>query len=91
MPNFLRKYWLEIIASFPVFIVVRYLEWVGFAQRASEGQEIARTLRQIKAAARSSRLLRFLVSIQNFKLYGRVKKFWQKPDMRHHMRKNKRK
>lgn len=84
MPNFLKKYWLEIIASFPLFLVVRFLEFAGLAQRAAEGQQIASTVRQLRAVARSSRLLRFLVSVQDFKFYKRVRKFWEKPTGKHH-------
>lgn len=84
IPNFFKKYWLEILASFPIFLVVRYLEWVGLAQRASEGQQLARILRQFRAVARSSRLLRFLVSVQDFKFYKRVRRFWEKPTGKHY-------
>lgn len=92
LPNFLKKYWIEIIASFPLFLVVRFLEFTGLAQRAAEGQQIARTIRQLRTTARSSRLLRFLTSVQDFKFYKRVRKFWEKPTGKHYRQeKNKRK
>src|SRR3989338_4432154 len=72
VPGFLRKYWLEIVASFPLFLVIRFLEFAGFAQRAVEGQQVARSVRQLREVARASRLLRFTASLQEFKFYERA-------------------
>ncbi len=77
---FIKKYWLLIIASFPLFLVVRFLEVFGIAREAREAQQMAQSIRRLRGAARSSRLLRFL----EFSRFKKIKKFWVKPTGRHH-------
>ena len=71
IPLFLKKYWLDIIAVFPIFLILRLFQELGLileiGQRTQqilhEGLEIekegARIVREIEAGAKTARASRF--------------------------------
>jgi hypothetical protein len=85
--KFVRKYWIELIASFPLFLVVRFVEVFGYAKEIRESQVIAQQIRTLRGASRSSRLIKFF-DLTGFK---KVKKFWSKPTGKHRKNKKSRK
>ena len=86
-PKFVKKYWLEIIASLPIFLMIRIVEFAGSVSSAAEWRRIAlqlRDTRSLSATVRSGRTLRFLTSIQDSAIYERAKKFWLRPTGKHY-------
>lgn len=99
-PNFFRKYWLEIIAAFPAFLILRLFERfipvasLGETVQASlhetiqierEGKLLAREIESMeKEASRLRYFSRFLRPIARVPRFLKAFSFYEKPTGRHH-------
>ena len=86
LPTFLRKYWLQIIATIPFFLVFRVLEFFNLANFIEKGQAFAheegiaattaRTIEKeveviVKDAAKAGELTRTARLLNTFRAIGR--------------------
>ena len=89
LKNFLKKYWLEIIAVFPFYLVIRIFEEAILAFRLSEsfgeGQRVLHEGVEIERLAREEKLARSRMISRIFRPFQRVPrvlesaKFFEKP------------
>lgn len=98
IPKFVRKYWLEIIATIPFFLVFRFTEFLGLQELIERGQvaaheaaELPKLEREagviVKESGKASRTLRLLRTFRAFSRLPRFLKvlpFYEKPTGRHH-------
>ena len=96
IPEFLKKYWMEIIATIPFFLVFRLTEGIGLL--IERGQEVAHELpevqklekgavalvRDVGRASRTPTLIRFFRIASRFPRFLRVIPFFEKPTGKHH-------
>ena len=99
-PNFMRKYWLEVIAVFPAFLVLRLIEEfvsianLGETLQASlhetleierEGKVLVREIEGAgKEASRMRYFSRFIRPIARLPRFLKAFSFYEKPTGRHH-------
>ncbi len=99
-PKFFRKYWLEIIAVFPAFLVLRLIE--GFVTIANLGGTIQSSIHEVleiekegkilvreiertgKEASRLRYFSRFIRPIARFPRFLKAFSFYEKPTGGHH-------
>jgi hypothetical protein len=105
VPKFVRKYWLEIIATIPFFLIFRITEFFGLQEIversqiiAHEAPEISRLERETSAIVkeagkigRTARFLRTMRIVARFPRFLQAVPFFEKPTGRHHWYENKRK
>ena len=87
IPNFLKKYWLEIIAVFPAFLVVRVVEEFVTIANLGETISISQEALEIgeKTAIKTSRLhyfSRFIRPLARFPRFLKAFNFYEKPTNR---------
>ena len=96
VPKFLKRYWLEIIATIPFFLVFRLTEGLGLL--IERGQEVAHELPEVQKlekgtvalvrdagrAGRTATLIRIFRITSRFPRFLRVIPFFEKPTGRHH-------
>ena len=81
--KFIRKYWFDIIAAFPFFIIFRFLEIFRLSEALKSGQQVLhetiqiertgqRLIEEAEAVGEVSRTERFL---RYFKVFGRFPRF----------------
>lgn len=87
--GFIKDYWLEIIAVFPVFLVVRIFEILAFLRAGELGQEIVHLVtrsERLAALARGSELSRsarvgsVLKGLARTPRLAKAAKFYESPD-----------
>ena len=99
-PNFLRRYWIEIIAVFPFFLVLRLIE--RFAAIASLGETLQASLHETVEVGKEGRILiqeiegtgkeasrlryfsRFMRPLARIPRFLEAYRFYEKPTGRHH-------
>ncbi len=99
-PNFMKKYWLEVIAVFPAFLILRLLE--RFVPVASLGETVQASLHETleiekegkilvreiestgKEASRLRYFSRFIRPIARIPRFLKAFSFYEKPTGRHH-------
>ena len=102
-PRFLRKYWLEVMATIPFFLVFRFTELFGLNLFIERGQEIvhevpeiqkleketAGIVREAGRAGRTARLIRtFRIASRLPRFLGAIP-FFEKPTGKHHLHEKK--
>jgi len=86
LPTFFKKYWLEIIATIPFFLVFRLLELFRFTEFVERGQAIAheavvaeRVEKEavviVKEAARAGEVSRTARMLNSFRAVSRLPRF----------------
>ena len=99
-PNFMKRYWLEVIAVFPAFLILRLLE--RFIPVASLGETVQASLHETleiekegkilvreiegagKEASRVRYFSRFLRPVARIPRFFKAFSFYEKPTGRHH-------
>ncbi len=87
LPTFFKKYWLEIIATIPFFLVFRVLELFRFTEFVERGQAIAHEVPVaekvekeaaiiVKEAAKAGEVSRTARMINTFRVIGRFPRFF---------------
>ena len=86
MPSFVRKYWLEILATIPFFLVFRLLElfrvpeFIEAGQRLAHEVPVAENVEREAAAiadeiAKTGEVSRTARMLRTFKVFGRMPRF----------------
>jgi hypothetical protein len=91
VPKFLKKYWLEIIAVFPFFLIFRAVEAFRLSDLITEGQAVvhegAEAEKEIAAAgklAKESEFLRYFKIFSRSPRFLKGAKFYDKPTGQHY-------
>lgn len=92
LKKFVKKYWLDIIATIPFFLIFRVLEVFRISEFLETGQQIlheaagvekeaAAISRESKAVklTRTERFLRYFKSLGRFPRFIKAMKFFEKP------------
>jgi len=85
IPDFLKKYWLEIIAVFPAFLVVRVIEEFVIIVNLEETFILSQEALEVEARAgsKASRLhyfARFVRPLSRLPRFLKAFRFYKKPD-----------
>ncbi|MBI3033745.1 hypothetical protein HYY72_01150 [Candidatus Woesearchaeota archaeon] len=97
VPRFLKKYWLQIIAIIPFYVVFRFLEYFQLAEYVSAGEKyvnqtqvfgkapalIIKQAERTEGISRTSQLLKFKPLSRLPHLFAGLP-FFEKPTGRHH-------
>jgi len=88
-PEFLRKYWLEIIAVFPAFIIIRTIEEFAIILNLEESILISQDVIEVgeRTIPRTSRMryfARFIRPLARSPRFLKAFSFFEKPTGRHH-------
>lgn len=98
IPLFLRKYWIEIIATIPFFLVFRFTEFFGLNELVERSQTIAHEVPEVEKlereagsivkdagrGSRAARAMRVFRALSRFPRFLRVLHFFEMPTGRHH-------
>ena len=98
IPKFIRKYWMEIIAVIPFFLIFRFTEFFGFQELLERGQTVAHEapeaqklekgtvniIREAGRAGRTAKLIRTFRIVSRFPRFLKVLPFFEKPTGKHH-------
>jgi len=88
-PKFFRNYWLEIIAIFPAFLILRVMEEFVIILKLEESIGISQDVIEVgeRTLPRTSRLRyfsRFIRPLARFPRFLKAFSFYEKPTGRHH-------
>ena len=88
-PKFFRNYWLEIIAIFPAFLILRVMEEFVIIVKLEESIGISQDVievgeRTIPRASRMHYFSRFIRPLARFPRFLKAFSFYEKPTGRHH-------
>ncbi|MCH8003802.1 MAG: hypothetical protein IH934_04165 [Nanoarchaeota archaeon] len=88
-PKFFRSYWLEIIAIFPAFLVLRVVEEFAIILNLEESIGISQEVikvgdRTIPRASRMHYFSRFIRPLARLPRFLKAFSFYEKPTGRHH-------
>jgi len=88
-PKFFRSYWLEIIAIFPAFLILRVMEEFVIIVKLEESIGISQDVIEVgeRTIPRTSRLRyfsRFIRPLARFPRFLKAFSFYEKPTGRHH-------
>ena len=98
IPEFVKKYWLEIFATIPFFLIFRFTEFLGLRIFIERGQEVAHEvpelqkiekggaaiIREAGRAGRTAKLIRTFRVASRFPRFLKVMPFFEKPTGKHH-------
>ena len=89
IPKFIRKYWLEIIAIFPAFLVIRIVEEFAIIVNLEESILISQEVLEVgeRTVPRTSRLRyfsRFIRPLARLPRFLKAFSFYERPIGRHH-------
>jgi len=89
IPKFFRTYWLEIIAVFPAFLVLRLIEEFIIIVNIEESIVISQEVievgeRTVPKASRTRYFARFLRPLARLPRFLKAFSFYEKPTGRHH-------
>jgi len=89
IPKFFRKYWLEIIAIFPAFLVLRVVEEFAIIVNLEESILVSQEVIEVgeRTIPRTSRIhyfSRFIRPLARFPRFLKAFSFYEKPTGRHH-------
>src|SRR3989344_4315942 len=93
VPKFVRKYWIEIIATIPFFLIFRFIEFFGLYNVVERSQvvvhgisevqkldmETAAIVREAGGANRTARLIRTFRIASRFPRFLKALPFYEKP------------
>jgi len=88
-PKFFRSYWLEIIAIFPAFLILRVMEEFVIIVKLEESIGISQDVievgdRTIPRVSRMRYFSRFISPLARFPRFLKAFSFYEKPTGRHH-------
>jgi len=98
IPLFIRKYWMEILAVIPFFLIFRFTEFFGLSELLERGQTVAHEapeaqklergavniVREAGRAGRTAKLIRTFRIASRFPRFLKILPFFEKPTGRHH-------
>jgi len=88
-PKFFKNYWLEIIAIFPAFLILRVMEEFVIIVKLEESIGISQDVievgdRTIPRVSRTRYFSRFIRPLARFPRFLKAFSFYEKPTGRHH-------
>ena len=88
-PKFFKNYWLEIIAIFPAFLILRVMEEFAIIVKLEESIGISQDVIEVgeRTIPRTNRLRyfsRFIRPLARFPRFLKAFSFYEKPTGRHH-------
>ena len=89
LPKFFKNYWLEIIAIFPAFLILRVMEEFAIIVKLEESIGISQDVIEVgeRTIPRTNRLRyfsRFIRPLARFPRFFKAFSFYEKPTGRHH-------